>query len=585
MPLLARRHPFVRPTVAAPVAEGRDHHVAALAAVSRRGVSRWLLLNYPLLWRARPTTLLLLALAGHVIAGWAALQLPTATLWDGDLQFHAVPLAYAWALTLAVFILVTRRMAAYRDAGERPRQRLATLALSLGVVVALAWPADHFQQVVMRRQVEAFSAEDAKLVRQLAALQDSLVHLQPVQPGAAPACAGWPAALTAASAAERLNDLLHRNRLVGSLDEKALAAALAGQHVSCGGADAPTVESGAYDFIRLSLERPLQYAGVREQLDAHDWPSALANHMVALALLPLFWAALVVMSQPRRPPERRWLGPALASLRSLARWPRLPLAGRLEDYQLRSRPAWWALWPLRMLLLSTLICVLAGGLMAAQNDVSLLALLFGGLLYLCLGIALVWRCHDVPLCIGRLSRPGTFVILIVTTLLPVLPFAALVLCLGASTGSGALKGGAASLAIALYYVAPHLLTACLVVNVVRARICVIVAILGVLITGVVAGAESAHAPFLAGWLLACAALSLRGAVPRRTGRQFGRALVALVLWLAPAALVAAMMLASSRELAEGDALRDAWVLASWWVALWLGPVQCMRRVLACPGGK
>jgi hypothetical protein len=228
--------------------------------------------------------------------------------------------------------------------------------------------------------------------------------------------------------------------------------------------------------------------------------------------------------------------------------------------------------------------MLAAALIALLDDegASFLALLSGGVLYLSLGIALVWRCHDVPLPIGDLRHPRAFVILVVTMLLPLLPFEALVMWLGASAGPGAVKGGAAMLAIVLYFVSPHLLAACLIVNAVRARVAAVVAILGVLVTGVVAATPGLHAPYLIGWLLGCLALSLRIAVPQRTGRQLGRVLIALVLGLAPAALVTAMTLVQGEKLTTGVGLRDVAILAAWWSVLWVGPVQGLRRVLAAP---
>lgn len=588
--MLARRPAVLHLPTVEPVAGAAPQPRSApwrRRLASWRSPSRWLLLNYPLLWRVRPGLLLAVAAAGHVLAGWLAYLLPASVLWDGELQFHLVPLAYAWALTLAVFIPCTRRMAVYRDAGRRPRQRLATLALSLVAVLALAWPADRFQQVVMQRQVAAFTADDVLLVRRLSALQNGLLNLAPEPAGTLPSCAGWPADWTAADAAGRFNALMRRNHLEGSLDAEDLAAAIAGQHVSCGGANAPTVDARAFFFLRLPLDRPSLLADVWEQLEASDWHSLAANHIMALGLVPVFWAALILMSQPRRPAARRWLSRLSSGVVRLARWPRLPLLGRLEDYLLRNRPAWWVLWPLRMLLLATLICLPGAALsMWVQGaGAGTPALLFGGLLYLVLGIALALHCHQVPLHIARLRRPGVFALLVATTLLPVLPFEALVLGLGASAGLGAAKGGAAMLAIALYYATPHLLTACLVVTVVRIRVAVILVILGVLVMGVVAGMPEVHLVFLAGWLVSCLALSLGDAVLRGLGLRLARALLLLVLTLAPAALVAAMMLALERGLAADDALGDLWILAAWWLVLWLGPVRGRSRVLAEPADR
>ncbi len=555
--------------------------------LSWRSPSRWLLLNYPLLWRARPGLLLAVAVAGHLLAGWLAWLLPASVLWDGELQFHLVPLAYAWALTLAIFIPCTRRMVVYRDAGRRPRQRLATLALSLAAVLPLCWPADRFQQVVMRRQVAAVAAEDVVLVRRLAALQNSLLNLASEPGGPLPGCAGWPADWTAPDAAGRLNDLLRRNRLDGSLDAEDLAAAIAGQPPSCGGVDTPTVDARAFFFLRLPLERPSQLADVWEQLEASDWHSLAANHVMALGMVPVFWLALILMSQPRRPVARRWLSRLSGRVSRLARWPRLPLLGRLEDYLLRNRPAWWALWPLRLLLLATLICLpgAALSLWVQGAGAGTPALLFGGLMYLVLGISLALHCHQLPLHRARLRRPSVFALLVLTTLLPVLPFEGLVLGLGASAGVGAAKGGAAMLAIALYYVTPHLLTACLVMTVVRIRVAVVVVILGVLVMGVVAAMPEVHGAFLAGWLASCAALAVSHAVLRLLGLRLTRALLLMVLTLAPAALVAGMMLALEQGLAADDALGDLWILAVWWLVLWLGPVRGRSRVLDEPADR
>jgi hypothetical protein len=566
---------------AEPVGLPRVRWLARLASprALHAWVSGWLLLNHPLLWRVRPSSLLLVAVLGHQLAGWVAQQLPASVLWDGDLKFHLFPLAYAWALAVAVGVLGTRRLLMYRDAGQHLRQRLATVALSLAVVVALALPADHFQQAIMQRQVESFTADDALLVRRLSALQDSLFNTEGTSD--APACAGWPADWDAASTLARFNDLLDRNDLDASLDEPTLAAAIAGQHVSCGGADTSTMQARAYDFKHLSLQQPLLYAGVRDQLDAQDWLSIAANHVVAIVLVPLFWLVLALMSQPRRPPERRWLRRLFASARDLARWPRMPLLCRIEDRLLRSHPAWWALWPLRILLLSSLICGVAAGLIAVYSALrsSYLALLFGGLLYLFLGMAMAWRCNEVPLRIGGLRHPQVYAILVLTLLLPLLPFEALVLWLGAT------KGGSAMLTIVLDFVSPHLLVGCLLVNVVRVRVAVVVSLLGVLLAWVVAVSAKLPGPYLAGWLLACAGLALPAAVPHRTGRKAGRTLVALVLCLAPAALVAANMLAKAAGLTTGYDHHDLWILLAWWVLLWIGPAQGLRRVMAAPAAK
>jgi hypothetical protein len=303
--------------------------------------------------------------------------------------------------------------------------------------------------------------------------------------------------------------------------------------------------------------------------------------VVALVLVPLFWLALALVSQPRRPLERRWLRRLFAGARSLARWPRLPLLCWVEDRLLRSHPAWWALWPLRILLLSSLICGLAAVAIALFSELrsSFLALFFGSLLYLFLGIAMAWRCNDVPLRIGSMRHPLAFAVLVMTLLLPLLPFEALVLWLGAS------KGGGAALTIVLDFVSPHLLVGCLLVNVVRARVAVVVGLLGVLLAWIVALGANLSAFYVGAWLLGCLALSLRGGVPRRTGRQGGRALVALVLCFSPAALVAANMLAKAAELTTWDDHRDLWILLAWWGVLWVGPVQGLRRVMAAPATK
>lgn len=545
----------------------------------RARVSGWLLLNHPLLWRVRPSSLLVVVVAGHLLADWAAQALPASVLWDRYLNLHLFPLAYAWVLMVAVGVLDTRRLIVYRDAGRHLHQRLATVALSLLVVIALASPADHFQQAIMQRQVESFTAEDALLVRRLSALQDSLFNTEGT--GHAPACAGWPADWDAARTVTRFNDLLDRNDLEASLDEPTLAAAIAGQHVSCGGADTSTMQARAYDFKHLSLQELLLYAGVRDQLDAQDGLSIAANHVVAVVLVPLFWLVLALMSQPRRPPERRWLRQLLASARDLARWPRMPLLCRIEERLLRSHPAWWALWPLRILLVSSLICGIAAALVATYSALrsSYLALLCGGLLYLVLGMAMAWRCNEVPLRLGGLWRPQVYVILVLTLLLPLLPFEALVLWLGAT------KGGSAMLTIVLEFVSPHLLVGCLLVNVVRVRVAVAVSLLGVLLAWVVAVSAKLPGPYLAGWLLGGGLLALPAAVPRCTGRKAGRALVALVLCLAPAALVGANMLAKAAGLTTGDDHRDLWILLAWWVLLWIGPVQGLRRAMAAPAAK
>jgi hypothetical protein len=82
--------------------------------------------------------------------------------------------------------------------------------------------------------------------------------------------------------------------------------------------------------------------------------------------------------------------------------------------------------------------------------------------------------------------------------------------------------------------------------------------------------------------MGCLALSSGAVVPRRTGRWFGNGLVALVLMLAPAALVAAMNLAMLSKAMTDDAFFGAGILVAWWIVLWAGPVQGMRRVLAAP---
>jgi hypothetical protein len=58
-----------------------------------------------------------------------------------------------------------------------------------------------------------------------------------------------------------------------------------------------------------------------------------------------------------------------------------------------------------------------------------------------------------------------------------------------------------------------------------------------------------------------------------------------VLCLAPATLVAANMLAKAAGLTTGYDHHDLWILLAWWVLLWIGPVQGLRRVMAAPAAK
>jgi hypothetical protein len=548
-------------------------------------ISRWLLLNHPLLWRVRPSTLLLVVVGGHVLASWSAMNVPAALLWDKELSFSWLPLCYAWALTAAVCILVTRRMVVYRDAGLHPRQRLATLALSVCVVIALASPADRFQQAMLQRQVASFTAEDAVTVQRLAELE-----LGPF--ASESACAGWPSGWSAASAARQLRVLMQRHQLETNVDEatiaSAISAAKAGTLAACESPGAPVARPDASP-LSWSLKRLQPLADARERLDAPGWRGAAARHAVSLVLVFLFWLTLVAVSQPRRPPERRWMKRLIARARSFARWPRLPLACRLEDHLLRNHPAWWALWPWRILLLSTLSCVLAAAVAFAPDDAGkrgvaeeAATILVGLLLSLVLGIVLAWRCQQVPLPFGDLRHPGPFAVLVLTTLLPLVPFGGLILWTSSAFGVKEVDEAAVMLVLAMVFLSPPVQAACLMVKVARGWVTAVMTIVGMLMTAMVIGSAQIQGPYLVGWVLGCLALSSRVVVPRRTGRWFGSGVVALVLTLAPAALVAALNLAVGSNAKTGNALLGAGVLVVWWIVLWAGPVQGTRRVLAAP---
>jgi hypothetical protein len=544
-------------------------------------ISRWLLLNHPLLWRVRPSTLLLISLGGHVLASWSAANLPAPMLWDKELSLSWIPMFYAWALAAAVCILATRRMVVYRDAGLHPRQRLATLALAACVVAALASPADRFQQVMLQRQVASFTTEDAELVQRLSDLD-----LGPLV--SASACTGWPSGWSGKSAARRLHDVMQRNQVDASMDEAALAAFIARAVAACDSRGAPATRPDG-GLLSWHLNRLQPFADTRALLDASAWSGAAARHGVTLGLAFLFWLTLVLVSQPRRPPERRWMRRLVARVRAVARWPRLPLACWLEDRLLRSHPAWWAVWPFRILLLATLSCVLAATVVAALGDggkrsvvEDAVMIFFGLLLSLALGIVLAWRCQQVPLAFGDLRHPGAFAVLVLATLLPLLPFGTLILWMSTSLRVKDVDQAGVMLALALVFITPPLQAACLMINVVRGWVTAVMTIVGILMTAVVAGSPAIQGPCLVGWGLGCLALSSRAVVPRRTGRRFGSGLVALVLTLAPAALVAAMNLAMVNKAITDEAIFGAGILVAWWIVLWVGPVQGMRRVLSAP---